>query len=86
MATPYVDDALLDEQGMAHVACGCGAEVLIQILMPHEGGALSGLATIRTALSALVIWLVILGMVLLLVPVYQRSDNVEPAPTPIKLV
>jgi len=86
VATPKVNDALLDERGTAHVACACGAEVLIPLPSPPEIGVLAGgLTTLRNALCAIVVWLLILGMVLLLVPVYDRPAHVEPAPQQIEL-
>ncbi|MBA3725189.1 MAG: hypothetical protein H0W86_01745 [Armatimonadetes bacterium] len=86
IAAPQVGDALLDEDGSAHVECICGAENLMPMAESYDNRTSVGMDAVRRALCAVVIWLLILGMVLLLIPVYHRAAYVEPPPTPIRLV
>ena len=82
LALPASEDALLDERGMAHVLCvRCGGENVVPLGLPP--------VPLRTARwkgtprsAAALIWLVIIGMVLLLIPLYQSAFQPPPKQEP----
>ncbi len=86
LALPAPGDALLDERGMAHLLCKrCGGENVVPFglpAIPLQSARWKG--TPRSA--AALIWLVIIGLVLLMIPLYKSAFDPPPNQEPPRIL
>lgn len=75
---PAREDALLDEDGVAYVVCPCGRAHAIPFESPEPVSARRRRGGWQIAL----LWLVILGLIVLLLPMLRVEPAPEPAPDP----
>lgn len=84
IVTPSVEQALLDEDGCAHVFCACGAENRVPLVERWPGPQPAQQHV--DFMTPLVVWLIVAAMLLLLLPAYRPVvQPTEPTPT-IRLV
>jgi hypothetical protein len=84
VVTPPVEQALLDEDGCAHVLCACGAENRVPLVVRWPGPQPAHPPV--DFMTPFVVWLIVAAMLLLLLPAIGPTiQPEEPTPT-IRLV